>query len=296
MFFLKRGFIVGSKCSIICRYVIFKLERVIIVSAVFEGFSRNSSELENADKTEKSALKSHSHHGHRERMRARFEKNGFHGFAEHEILEVLLYNANARGDTNPLAHDIIEHFGSLRAAFDAPLEELIKVKGVGAVAAFLIHMIPELSRIYAESSYLPDGIVEIDDAAKLLAAKFFGKREEHVAMLCLDNRRRPKFCDVIYKGSVNTVDVNMRIIMEKILAHEAVAVVLAHNHPFGFAIPSEADIMTTRVVKDYLAAINVTLLDHLIMVEGDYVSMFQSGMLDIGYGNNFYDSEGLELE
>ena len=238
----------------------------------------------------------HQHAGHRERMRQRFSENGFKGFAEHEILEYVLYYAKARGDTNGIAHELINRFGSMRAVFDAPVDELVKCSGIATHTAFLIKMVPELSRVYAESGHGPGSVATTEDAAKMLAPKFFGVSEETVAMLCLDNRKNSKFCDVLYAGSVNAVDVNIRLLMEKALATGAVGVVLAHNHPNGVAIPSEQDIATTTRLKEYLCEINITLIDHLIMVEGDYISMAESGFLDEGYvRRNIYRSE-LELE
>ena len=104
----------------------------------------------------------------------------------------------------------------------------------------------------AESGHEPGAVTTTGDAAALLAPKFFGTGEEVVAMLCLDNRRNPKFCDVLYEGSVNAVDVNIRLLMEKVLATKSVGVVLAHNHPNGIAIPSELDIATTIRLREYL--------------------------------------------
>jgi DNA repair protein RadC len=216
-------------------------------------------------------------------MRERFEKNGFTGFADHEVLEYLLFYAIARGDTNDVAHRLIKRFGSIRAVFDAPVNELMKLNGIGAHSAYLIKMVPELAKLYAQSGLGPGAVSTTEDAAGLLAPKFFGLSEECVALLCLDNRRNPKFCDILYKGSVNAVDVNVRLLIEKILVTDSVGVVLAHNHPNGIALPSEHDIATTVRIKDYLKGINVTLVDHLVMVEGDYISMAESGFLDDGY-------------
>ena len=236
------------------------------------------------------------HDGHRQRMRERFAQNGFRGFAAHEVLEYLLFYARARGDTNATAHALIERFGSLRAVFDAPVVELAACKDVGAHTAYLIKMVPELARVYAESGHEPGAVTTTGDAAALLAPKFFGTGEEVVAMLCLDNRRNPKFCGVLYEGSVNAVDVNIRLLMEKVLATKSVGVVLAHNHPNGIAIPSELDIATTIRLREYLRGIGVTLVDHLVMVEGDYISMAESGFFDEGYvRRNIYRSE-LDLE
>ena len=89
------------------------------------------------------------HEGHRARMKARFLKEGFQNFADHEIMEFLLYYAMPRKDTNEIAHALIERFGSLSAVFDAPYEELMEIKGIKEHSATLIKLIPALARRYS---------------------------------------------------------------------------------------------------------------------------------------------------
>lgn len=220
--------------------------------------------------------KKNEHDGHRVRMRERFQKGD--SFQQHEALEMLLYATIAQGNTNPLAHQLIDAFGSFSGVFDAPLEELMKVKGIGDKSAFLIKLVPLLARMYSEDKYA-DGLI-LNSTTKIgdyLVPKFFGLTVEVTYLLCFDGRCKLLNCVKLSEGSVNATAVNVRRIIEEAVKCGALSVAIGHNHPNGFAIPSDGDILTTRKIINALETIGVQLLDHIIVAGDDYVSLAESG-------------------
>lgn len=221
------------------------------------------------------------HTGHRQRVREEFQSRGLGGMADHRVLELLLFYAIPKGDVNPLAHELLDHFGSFSAVFHAPHEELVKVKGVGDYTATLIRLIPAIGARYLADRVDLDGQLEsVDDYLEILSPCFFGARVELCYLLCMDGKSKLITCRRIGEGIVDQVPVLSRKVVETALACNASRVVLAHNHVSGDARPSGADISSTRHLQRLLGAVNVTLMDHLIIVEGDAVSMAQSGYLN----------------
>jgi DNA repair protein RadC len=220
------------------------------------------------------------HDEHRERMRKRFSENGIENFSEHEVLELLLYHAIPRGDVNPLAHALTEQFGSLANVLDAPLEELKKVKGVGDRAAFLLRLISPLSRRYLISKQRENRRLTSTAAAGEYIAPFFhGETDELFYVFCLDAGCAALSHKALSRGTVNASEISVRKIVEYALSANAVNVIVAHNHPSGSLTPSREDEQTTRVVRDALKVIGVTLLDHIIVANGDFVSLADTGLL-----------------
>ena len=220
------------------------------------------------------------HDGHREKMRARFLSAGLESFAPHEALELLLYYAIPRRDTNPIAHALMEHYGSLSAVLNAPVEDLQKVEGIGESAAVLIHMVAQLSRKAALNDAAQETILNSSErAGRYLLTVFEGKQREEVYQLCLDRKGKLLACKRLGEGGVSTVMVDIRRVVENAILTSASVIILAHNHPSGIALPSNEDYAVTDRVKAALATIGVTLADHIIVADGDYVSMADSGFL-----------------
>jgi len=118
----------------------------------------------------------------------------------------------------------------------------------------------------------------VDDCGNYLLPHFHGRRNETVFLLCLDAKGKVLACKMIGEGSVNSAGVPIRRVVEAALAHNSSAVILAHNHPSGLAIPSVEDTETTRILARALQAVEITLTDHLVMADNDFVSMVQSGL------------------
>ena len=218
------------------------------------------------------------HDGHRQRMKERFLKEGLDNFDEIQVLEFLLFYCIPQGDTNPLAHRLLDQFGSLAQVLEAPISELRKVDGIGPHTATMMHLITSLSRYYMVNRYAHNNILDTTESCgQYLIPYFFGRRNETVFLLCLDAKCKMLCCKEIGEGSVNSAGVPVRRIVETALNANATTVVLAHNHPSGLALPSREDVMTTRRLAAALDGVDVILADHLVIADGDYVSMVQSG-------------------
>ena len=226
------------------------------------------------------------HDGHREKMRARFLAAGLDAFADHEALELLLYYAIPRRDTNPIAHELMDRFGTLSgvlsAVLEAPAEDLRKVEGIGESAAILLRLVPQLSRKARLADAREMVLNSVDRAGSYLMELFAGLSRESLYQLCLDQKGKLLACKRLSQGGANSTDLNIRLLMENAILTSASAVILSHNHPSGIALPSEDDIATTEQAQKALGTIGVRLADHIIVADGDFVSMADSGYLE-GY-------------
>lgn len=218
------------------------------------------------------------HKGHRDRLKARFLETGLDSFTDVQALELLLFYAIPQKDTNPLAHALLDHFGSLSQVLDAEAEELKKIPGISDHSAVLLRLITELGRYYqVDSTQRTEVLTSIDACGAYLVPRFFGRKLETVFLLCLDAKCKVVCCREIGEGSVNAASISVRKVVESALAANATSVVLAHNHPSGIALPSAEDVQTTRRIYAALSAVDVRLVDHIIVAEGDFISMIQSG-------------------
>lgn len=218
------------------------------------------------------------HEGHRKRMKERFMKSGLDDFAPHNVLELLLFYSIPRGDTNPVAHRLIEAFGSLSGVFDATPEELMKVSGVGESTAILISMVPQMARKYLEDKADAVNVVGgCGDIGAYLLPKFVGRTNEALMMVSIDNKNKVISCSVVAEGTVDSAKVSRRKVMEEAMKVKATRVILAHNHPRGVAVPSAEDVAMTREIGRLFAQVGIELVDHIIIADDDYVSMAASG-------------------
>ncbi len=220
------------------------------------------------------------HAGHRSRVKEEFLRRGLDSFPEHRVLELLLFYAIPQGDTNVLAHRLMERFGSLAGVLDASVEDLCAVPGVGEHTALLLRMIPGLCGRYVASRSSVGDIVDCSARVReVLEPYFFGARNEMVYVLCLDGKRKVLGVRKITEGSINAAEVTTRRITEESMSLRASAVILAHNHVSGIAIPSNEDCATTRYLKQVLEPIGIKLLDHVVFCDDDMVSMKDSMIL-----------------
>ena len=218
------------------------------------------------------------HEGHRQRLKQRFLEEGLDKFTDIQVLELLLFYCIPRKDTNPIAHALLSHFGSLSQVLEAPVEELRKVEGVGESAALFLHLTTEVSRYYlVDRSTRATFLNTTEDCARYLMPFFFGRRNETVFLLCLDAKCKVLCCREIAEGSINYAGISVRKVVETALGVSATSVVLAHNHPSGVAVPSGEDIQTTRRIATALSAVEIHLADHIIVADNDCVSLVQSG-------------------
>lgn len=219
------------------------------------------------------------HDGHRQRLKNRFREEGLDHFEEHQVLELLLYYTIPRRDTNPIAHELLARFGSLAQVLEARPEELAKVPGVGDATATFLSLITSVGRYYLVNRTMQETILpSIEKCGQYLVPFFHGRRNEMVFILCLDAKCKVLCCKEMGEGSVNSAGVPIRRIVETALGANATSVILAHNHPSGFALPSGEDVQTTRRVALALDAVEIELIDHIVVADDDFVSLAQSGL------------------
>lgn len=220
------------------------------------------------------------HDGHRDRMKKRFVHHGLDNFDDHSVLELLLFYSIPRKDTNEIAHRLIERFGSLPAVFEARHEELLRVDGIGENAAILLSLIPQVCRRYQIAKASDDHAIHTsEDAGKYLLPLYFCAREEIVYLMCLDAKSRLICLKELGRGTLNEVTISVREIVEIALTQKATAVILSHNHVNGVALPSREDEMTTYRIRDALLLVGITLVDHIVVCDDEFVSFADSGML-----------------
>ena len=218
------------------------------------------------------------HDGHRQRLKDRFLRDGLDGFTDIQVLELLLFYAIPVRDTNPLAHALLDKFGSLAKVLEAPVEKLMQVGGVREHTATLIKLAHAMGRSYEISKQGDMRVLTtIEACGDYLKPYFKNRKNETVFLLSLDAKLKVLECREVGEGSINYASVPVRRVVEMALEAGASSVVLAHNHPSGIAIPSGDDIQTTRRLAAALSAVEIKLVDHIVVADDDYVSMVQSG-------------------
>lgn len=220
------------------------------------------------------------HDGHRDRLRQKFAEHGLDPFADHEILELLLFYPIARRNTNAIAHQLLEQFDSLEGVFSASEESLCQVAGVGEQAALFLHLMGELQRrLRLREGKEPVILNSTQSVGNYFLQRFDCEQVEVLYLACLDAKGKLLKCCRLSEGTSAAAEVNVRRVVEYALRFNATAVILAHNHPSGVALPSREDIVATAQIESALGAIGVTLVDHIIVADGDFVSMAENGTL-----------------
>lgn len=216
------------------------------------------------------------HKGHRERLKNRFLREGGSSFESHNLLELLLFYAVPRKDTNPIAHELIKCFGSVGAVLDADIESLVQINGISEHSAVLIKLISEfVKRYYANS--LGSGVIfkDKESLGEYLVKRYTGVTTETVILLCLTSGGELIKETVICEGSVNSAAFGVRTIIEEAFKTKASTVVLAHNHPKGTAVPSSDDIWTTSNVSRAVELSGIEFYDHFVIAGNKYTGILK---------------------
>lgn len=218
------------------------------------------------------------HSGHRQRLKERYVAHGLENFSDIEALELLLTFALPRRDTNPIAHALLDCFGGYREVLEADIDDLMRVPGIGQSAAILIHLVADANRRYLTAPRKEGRRIESSqDAGELLVPMFSYLSEEMVYVLTVDSRGMVIRCRAIAEGMINKVDFTIRDIVDLALRDHAAGIILSHNHLSGTALPSRDDLHTTEQLFRTLRAVGVRLMDHIIVCDGDFVSLRDSG-------------------
>ncbi len=218
------------------------------------------------------------HEGHRARLKEKFREHGLESFTDIEALELLLFFAIPRSNTNELAHALLNRFRSFRGVMEANINELRQVPGIGENAATLLRLVTDLNIRYQRSSATRgEQIRSTDEAGRYLLPYFEYLNQERSVLLCMDTAGRVIDCHVLADGTPSMVGLEAREIADIVLRDKASRVILAHNHVSGIALPSDADVEATAKLYRMLRLIGVDLIDHIIISDGDFVSLSESG-------------------
>jgi DNA repair protein RadC len=214
------------------------------------------------------------YHGHRERLRERFDEGGADALPDYELLELVLFHAFARGDTKPLAKELIRIFGSFAEVIGADRQRLLSVPGVGE------RVVMELKLVQAAALRMMRGdVIErtaIGSWSSLIAycrAAMAHHAREQFRILFLDRKNRVIADEVQQEGTVDHTPVYPREVIKRALDLSATAIILVHNHPSGDVTPSHADIDMTKRIIEAAERLGITVHDHVIVGREGHASM-----------------------
>ena len=222
--------------------------------------------------SDKKEVRFNPHKNHRERVKNKYLEHGLECFADHEVLEMILFYSVPQKDTNLMAHQLIDRFGSLRKVLEATPEELYEVSGIKIHSAVLLGIIRDINRRCVLSDVREGEIFDrVSKIGEYLMGYFSGIPNERVCVMLLDNSMRLIDCVKISDGSVNGSSIDYRLIAQTALSKKASSVILAHNHPDGCALPSREDREVTRAVEAALSVVGVNLLEHIVVGAGNFL-------------------------
>ena len=218
--------------------------------------------------------------GHRSRLRARLLDAGPEALADHELIELVLFIALPRRDTKPIARALIDRFGSFARAIAAPMNQLVKVDGVGEAGAAALKTVQAaaLRLVRAEVKQGPV-LANWNALMGYLNAVMAREPVEQFRVLFLDGRNRLLADEAQSHGTVNHTPVYPREVVRRALEWHATAIILVHNHPSGDPTPSSADIAMTREIKVAAEALSIVMHDHVIVGNGRWLSFRTQGLL-----------------
>lgn len=227
------------------------------------------------------------HKGHRERLRTSFNNTDVTTMPEHQILELMLSFVLPQKDVNPLAHDLLNEFGSLTNVLESSPDNLKKVKGVGNVVACFLSFCSKLPEIYKHSKSKTKKRLETpNQIIDFLKSSVDFSSVENFYFICLSTKGDILCFKKMGAGSVSQLYVNNREFVQQILKYPTHTVVICHTHPNGKPVPSQEDINFTMTLCDLLDTLSIRLCDHLILSPDGYFSFFENRLLGSGLKND----------
>ncbi len=208
------------------------------------------------------------HQGHRKRMKDSMLEHGLDGLNDHQVLEMLLFYAVPKVDTNPIAHRLVERFGSLRGVLEADYKDLCSVNGIGENAASLVKFAQQLSGRYLRASSFEEDSQRFGDTDALrryYEGVFLGVRDEQIRAMLVDDSLFMIKEQMIIEGTVGKAEFSARKFADFVIKNNSNRVVLAHNHPNGTPMPSKEDLIATKELNELLSRLEISLLDHIIV-------------------------------
>jgi DNA repair protein RadC len=220
--------------------------------------------------------------GHRQRLRERFQKSGIEGFADYEVVELLLTLAIPRSDVKQAAKALIARFGNLSAILDAPVHELQTVSGIGSVTPVALKIIKAAATLYLQQGGEgQDSLADSSQLADFWKMRIGGLSNEVFQVAYLDSGYRllRDGVETLEEGTIDRASVYPRRVVESALRRRAAALVLAHNHPNGRVTPSDHDKVLTRAIVLAAETVGVKIVDHIIVSSSESLSFRKVGLL-----------------
>ena len=218
--------------------------------------------------------------GHRKRLREKFIKSGLTGFADYEVVELLLSLGTPRKDCKPQAKEALKKFKTLRGVLSASIEELQQIKGIGPHSAFGIKLMQDVAREYLKEQIIDKPYMQSSQAIyEYLYHSMRDLKNEVFKVIYLNSQNQIIDTADLFEGTVNSAAIAPRQIVEQALAHYAAALVFAHNHPSGNCEPSKNDKDITRDLVFAGGTVQIKILDHLIIGNNRYFSFAGEGLI-----------------
>lgn len=215
-----------------------------------------------------------------ERPREKLLQNGAASLSDAELLAIFLRTGVAGCSALALARQLLSAFGGLRALLDAGLAEFCQHKGLGPAKFAQLQAVLELSRRHLAEDLQRRTVLEApEQVRRYLRAQLRDKQNETFAVVFLDSQQRVIAYEELFQGTINATQVHGRRLVQRALAHNCAAVILAHNHPSGLAEPSRADELLTQQLSAALRLIDVRVLDHCIVGDDTVMSFVERGLL-----------------
>lgn len=216
------------------------------------------------------------HAKHRERLRNKLLNFGADSLEDHELLELLLFSAIPRKNTNETAHLLLKKFGSFSGVLEAGYNNLKTVKGIGTQSAAAIILANEINRRYhVDKACDKNKILTEESLTEYIVPLFHGYTDEKLIVVLMDAELRVKDFKKISDGAKGRLSIDLRAITKAALGADASNVIVAHNHPNGVELPSKADLDVTIAIQKALDLIDVRLVDHLIVANNNTYSIFK---------------------
>lgn len=215
-----------------------------------------------------------------ERPREKLRRRGARALSDAELVAIFLRTGRRGTSAVDLARELLVRFSGLRGLLDSDLQRLCCVPGLGPAKSVQLVAALELGRRYTLTTLeRGDALTCPADTRRFLSVHLSGRKREVFACLFLDNRHRVIACEELFHGTIDGATVHAREVVKRTLYHNAAALILSHNHPSGVAEPSRADVQLTHRLRDALALIDVRILDHLVIGDGNVVSLTERGLI-----------------
>ena len=223
-------------------------------------------------------MKDNSVQGHRARLKQRFAEHGLDGFHDYEVLELLLTYAIPRKDVKPIAKRLLKQFKTLAGVFDAQVQELQTIEGLGKESAQFLKLVKAAQVRYLESELVTKPRLNSPETVKAwLRLKLQEKSIEYFGAVFTDQQNQCISTEILFEGTVDSAVVYPRALVKRALELDAKGIIIFHNHPAGTAMASDQDIALTRRVLEACATLDIKLLDHFLLAGTKVLSFQEQG-------------------